>query len=1092
MRQRKLFFLVYGLSGFAALVYEVVWTRLLTLQMGHTVAAVSTVLAAYMGGMAIGAAAGGRIAERRSAAGALRLYAQLEIAIGACAVALPFALAAARPVLSIAYADGDGGPLFALTRVTLSLLALAVPCAAMGATFPVAARCVVDRADRTGASAGGLYAANTVGAACGAAVSAFVLIPALGLRATTWIAVLGNIVAAVAALRIASRQDVAAPPTAVEAVAPMGAARGGRVPNARKARSAQPPDRARSRAMPARETAPVHPAQPGLAAVALAVTGFVALVDEVAWTRVLALVIGPTTYAFGAMLAVFIAGIALGSAAAARVADRVRHPIVWLAGVMLAIGGAAVAVMPQVSGLPLRVAAAVAAPNADFGAVMREESILTAALLLPLAVALGAAFPVALRVATDDRETAPRRIALVYAANTVGAIAGSLAGGFVLVPALGLQRTIVAAASLAAAGGAGVAIASRARRLAAVTIAIGAVAIAAIGWRAKTWDLELLSSGAYKYAPYIEGADFESALRAGALLYYKDGAAATVSVRRVAGTVSLAIDGKVDASNAGDMLTQKLLGHLPVLMHPRPSRVAIIGLGSGVTLGAALSHPIARADMLEISPEVVEASRFFDAENGRALADPRARLIVGDGRSHLLLGRQRYDVIVSEPSNPWMAGIASLFTREFFGAAARALEPDGILCQWAHTYDMSDSDLRSIAATFASVFPEGTMWLIGEGDLLLIGSRSPILPRLEGLAAAFARPGVAADLAEVSVASPESLLTMFVAGPSELRAYAQGAVLQTDDRTALEFSAPRSIFGRTRQDNAATLRALARAEALPPVVRRALTTSSAAEWRSRGRMLLQAEAYGAAYDAFARAIAADPRDEPSVEGFTKAAGSAGRQDAAMQMLAEIAAREPRNVAVHVELSRLLAARGDIERAVESVRPLMIDLPDDPRPAEQVASILADAGDRERLAPLVEHLGARWPDLPAASYYRASLAFLDGRPDEALRLASDALRRNPREERLQNLAGAAAASLGRRDEARAAFTRAVELDPSDPTAHLNLGLLELEAANPRAAVNHFAEALILDPRSDRAREGLADALTRLGRSDRAARLRPVTR
>jgi len=237
-----------------------------------------------------------------------------------------------------------------------------------------------------------------------------------------------------------------------------------------------------------------------------------------------------------------------------------------------------------------------------------------------------------------------------------------------------------------------------------------------------SWDRALLASGAYKYAPYISAADLDAVLRAGVLEYYREGAAATVSVRLLTGTRSLAIDGKVDASNSGDMLTQRLLGLLPVLIHGDAQDVCIIGLGSGVTLGSALSAgTVRRADVVELSPEVVEASHFFDRENGRALAQPGVRLLVGDGRSHLILTPRRYDVIVSEPSNPWMSGVATLFTREFFEAARSRLKPGGLLCQWAHTYDISADDLRSIVGTFASVFPQGTLWMVGDGALLLLG-----------------------------------------------------------------------------------------------------------------------------------------------------------------------------------------------------------------------------------------------------------------------------------------------------------------------------------------------------------------------------------
>jgi hypothetical protein len=247
------------------------------------------------------------------------------------------------------------------------------------------------------------------------------------------------------------------------------------------------------------------------------------------------------------------------------------------------------------------------------------------------------------------------------------------------------------------------------------------------------WDPQLLSSGAYKYAPYIGAADLDVGLRAGTLEFYKEGAAATVSVRRLAGVRALSIDGKVDASNGGDMLTQRLLGLLPVALHGRAREICVIGLGSGVTLGSALAPgDVRHADVVEISPEVVEASHLFDRENGSVLAHPAVRLIVGDGRSHLLLTPRKYDVIISEPSNPWMAGVATLFTREFFEAARARLAPT-VCSASRRTYDISQEDLRSIVRTFASVFPRARCgW--SAADLLLIGGPGDdVRSRLDGL-----------------------------------------------------------------------------------------------------------------------------------------------------------------------------------------------------------------------------------------------------------------------------------------------------------------------------------------------------------------------
>ena len=697
-----------------------------------------------------------------------------------------------------------------------------------------------------------------------------------------------------------------------------------------------------------------------LAATALALTGFVALVNEVAWTRVLALTIGPTTYAFSAMLALFILGLAVGSSASARLTAHVRQPILALGVVLMLAGAAALMAMTQVNALPLRVADLVRASQATFADVLRAEITTWAWLLLPLAGAFGAAFPLALRVAVNDADRVPRQVALLYGVNTLGAIAGSLAAGFVLVPMLGLQRTLQAAALLVVAGGVVVLAAAPVRR----TINC---------WsrhRARRSERHGLERSAVGCLAAVGGRLQIRAVRAGTRSRVRTSrwivARTTATARQEpcrSGAWRVSCRWPSTArwmpSNAGDMQTQKLLAHVPLMLHARPRRVAIIGLGSGVTLGAALRHPIEQADTIEISREVVNASRFFANDNHQALADPRSRVIVGDGRSHLLLTSTPYDVIISEPSNPWMAGVASLFTREFFLAARRALAADGILCQWAHTYDISGSDLRSIVATFASVFPDGTIWLVGQGDVLLIASSGGIVPRLSTIDASFARPGVAGDLAEVAVADAASVLAMYVGGPAELRAYSNGAIVQTDDRSSLEFSAPHAIVG-VGEDNATVLTGLAPPERLPPIVAAARSPTEAVRWRDLGRMHLKAEAYDRAYDAFERAVSLDADDQSAVDGLVDAASGAGRQEAATTFLTTHVGRNPRGIAVRIGLSRLLASSGNTSGALEQVVPLVATDPDDPRPPEQAAEILADIGDAGRLQPLADLLVRQWP------------------------------------------------------------------------------------------------------------------------------------
>jgi spermidine synthase len=674
------------------------------------------------------------------------------------------------------------------------------------------------------------------------------------------------------------------------------------------------------------------------------------------------------------------------------------------------------------------------------------------------------------RAGAREDHAVTEHIGLIYAINTLGAILGSLLAGFVLVPALGLHLTIriVAAIGVFTAIVILIPSARTAGRLAGFA---GAVVVAIAVAIVPHWDRSLLSSGAYKYAPALRGSNMQSALTAGELVSYREGSTGTVTVRRLTGTLSLAIDGKVDASTAGDMLTQRMLAHVPLLLHPNPTRAAIIGLGSGVTLGSALTHPLTEATVLEISPEVVAASDYFAAENHNALKDPRTRVVVGDGRTHLMLGTETYDVIVSEPSNPWMAGIASLFTREFFEGARARLAPGGVLCQWAHTYDISNADLRSIVATFLSVFPDGTLWLVGDADVLLVGSNQPIEPRIAGIAAAMQRPGVAGDLASVGVKGPFSVTSLFVADGAALAAWAGDAPLQTDDRSALEFSGPRSIFGSARDDNATALRELAATSPKPAAVATALAAATAEQIRNRGLMLLQADAHRAAYDDLARALEMNPNDAATLDGLFRASASTNKIYDLQSRLTALSAN-PDNKAAQLALSRVLASQGNTEAAIKIPTEQLQANPGDVRALDQLASILVDAGDANRLEPVAQRFLQTDSKNTWAHYYAASLFFLRGRFDTALVAARNAASLDPSNAKAHNLVGACLASMGQTDAARAAFDTSLKLDPREAGTYANLATLELQSGNADRAQEYFAIALIIDPNNRAAQEGLA--------------------
>ena len=1053
--RRGPFLVLFAVSGAAALIYEVVWTRLLTLQMGHGVAAASTVLAAFMGGLAIGSAIAGRVGGRLSPRRALTIYAALEITIAVLALLLPFAISALRPLLSSAYAEGNGGSTFAVLRLASSVLLLIAPAAAMGATFPIASRWMVRLASHAAQDAGGLYAANTLGAAIGAVLAGFVLIPALGLSGSTWIAVALNVIAASGAFAIA-RTAVADGKGATEVG-------GTKVP---------PLLRKRATNLPVGTESP-REAHPWIAALALGVSGFASLTLQVVWTRLLVLILGPTTYAFSAVVSVFIIGLAGGAAIGSWLAARVRQPARALALCFLVSVALALAATAAVDWALLTLAHIAARPGVNFEYVLIREVLLVVALLLPMTLAFGAAFPFAVALAsrTGADDTVTENLGRIYAVNTVGAVTGALLTGFVLVPRIGLQSTIrfvvvmvaitaVAIVMTAAEGGR--------RRVIAVTAALLVILAATL---IAPWDRLLLSSGAYKYAVAMRGPDLETALTAGELLSYREGSTGTVAVRRLAGTTSLAIDGKVDASNAGDMLTQRLLAHVPLLLHPDPKRVAVLGLGSGVTLGAALTHPVSEATVLEISPEVVDASRFFENENHRALADPRTRLIVGDGRTHLMLGHAAYDVIISEPSNPWMAGIASLFTIEFFEGARARLAPGGLVCQWAHTYDISNEDLKSIVATFLSVFPDGTMWLVGDADVLLVGSTGPLDDRIAAIPVAWQRPGVAADLAAVGIQNTFSVTSLFVAQGPALAAWAGGVELQTDNRSRLEFTGPRSIFGLSRDDNALSVRALAAASPKPSAVRESISAATQAEWRDRGLMFLRADAYRPAYEDFARVLDSDPNDQAALDGLVRTAAATQKVNDARGLLTKLASG-PSSAGAKLALSRLLASQGAMDEAIRIPLTILQAEPGNVAALEQLASVLSDAGDAERLEPVVARLLHEAPENAWAHYYAASLFFIKNRPDQALQAARNAVIRDPNHAKALNLIGASLASMGQIEPAREAFVASLAADPREPGTYTNLATLERQTGNHDRARRYFAEALTIDPTNEAARQGLA--------------------
>ncbi|MBI2455692.1 MAG: fused MFS/spermidine synthase [candidate division NC10 bacterium] len=778
---RALWLLCCFLSGATGLVYEITWTRSLTLVFGSTTFAVSTVLAAFMGGLGAGALAIGKIVDRVGRP--LRVYALLELGIAGSALALPVVLPALVPLYRAAWERYHAAFVtLSLLRFGILFVLLLVPTMLMGGTLPALVK-LFERRDRgLGRPAGLLYGLNTLGAVAGAAVAGFVLLPALGLRRTTMLAAAMNLAIGAVALSL-SRADAAH--ASVRALDPC---RGRRRPTVREA------------------------ALIG----AFALSGFVALVAEVAWTRGLTLVLGSSTYAFTIMLVTFLTGIAGGSLLMARLVAPASDLQWSLALLQAGIGLGSLLGAHFFAGLPLLYLYLFQASSGSPTLLVASLFALAGLVMLAPALLMGAVFPVVVQLLGGSGRGAGAQVGLAYAGNTVGAVLGAFLAGFVLVPTIGIAGTLTLGVGLSLALAAGVLVASGRRWRAASVVAALLLALPALAPR---WDALAMASGVYKEAPlylslYTSPREvFTRLLPQFRLLYHRDGPTATVTVTERPSLeerrhLALSIDGKVDASTAGDMPTQVLSGHIPLLLHPHPEKVAVVGLASGVTVGAVARHPVREITAVEIEPAVVEASRLFASFNHRPLDDPRVRLVVDDARSWLLLSRDRWDVIVSEPSNPWMSGPSRLFTHEFFALGRHRLRPGGLFVQWLQLYGMTEESLKVLVRTFEQVFPRFLVFQPTAGDLVLVGTVDAGRIRVGQVRARMGESAVAADLARVGVHDVFDLLTRFRLGDAEARAYAGEGPINTDDNAIIEFSAPWQIHLDTIAQN---VEALARA-----------------------------------------------------------------------------------------------------------------------------------------------------------------------------------------------------------------------------------------------------------------------------------------
>ena len=842
---------LFALSGCASLMDQVVWLRYLSLSFGNTTHAAATLLAVFLGGLALGALAFGRLADRLRRP--LAVFAVVEIGVALIALASPQAFALIDAVYVALYrAFGSQPALFAAGRALLAAAILLPPTVLMGGTLPLILRAVVPAGERerggevgrreVGRASALFYAVNTLGATAGVALAGVFTIRLLGLTATLVLAAGFDLMAGLGCALLSRplpgrggrRAGDAVPagaggpepataegPAVEPGAGPAGAGeRGaavlqpGPAPGAwtgrEPARGSAPPATA-PRATPVPTQPPERAAGAGTGAPALArgpllalffAMGATSLAYEVLWTRILVFYLGSSVYAYSLMLLAILLGIGCGSLLAAPWVRRLRSPLAALAAVEAGIGLWALAQVFLFERLNASfVIVAEALTPGSFAGISAVQFIALLPILLPPTLLMGASFPLAVRAASRGAARVGGDVGAVYGANTLGAVAGALAAGFGLVPWLGTQASLLAIGAANAALGAVIAFAGGrwegerggrpgARRTARRALRWAWLVPPAAILAAIPWlpaHTVVLSAGIFRHD------------RPGDLLDFDEDSSATVTVRRVHTRegepwLSLELNGvNVAGTTPENFAVQKLQGHLPMLLLPerRGAAVAHIGLGSGATAHAVSLHPVDRIRVIEISPAVPRAAeRWFRPINGGVLADPRLALEINDGRNFMLATRERFDAILSDSIHPRYAGNGSLYSLEYFRLLRRRLEPGGAVSMWLPMYSLTPANYRMVLAAFADAFPNTAVWYEPSAlnSFTVVTASTGEEPwHAPTLAAAFADPVVGGELASLGLAGPADLLACQLLSGDALDEWLAGVPPHQDDLPAVEY-----------------------------------------------------------------------------------------------------------------------------------------------------------------------------------------------------------------------------------------------------------------------------------------------------------------
>lgn len=765
----RLLTLLFFCSGATALVYEVVWSKYLALMFGSTVQAQTVVLAVFMGGLALGNRLFGNRADLM--ARPVGVYGIIEMGIGIYALLFPFLFAFADGVFIRLGANllESSGKLLILKGV-LSVSLLIIPTVLMGGTLPLVAAWLQKRSTDAGKGSAGFYAVNTFGAVAGAGLAGFYLVRQFGMPTTLQIAGVINLLIGIIAIVLAKREVLNAQETSPLSVQ--------------------------------NESATGKPVLNNRTVLCLLVffTGAVSLGLEVLASRSLSMIFGASLQAFSVMLMAFILGVGGGGLWVAWLRKQTFKESTIAIPLLIAAGLIAVFLLTIEYWAVLYIKIRHSSGATDKYLYHQVISTVISLVVIGIPAGLiGSVLPLCMRILSKESAGFGAQVGKLLTCNTLGAVCGALVTGFILMPALGLRMAIGLMGMLLALAALGIAFRSKQSKLITVSSAAAGVLLLVSVMGGESWQFTL-SSGIFRTTPdEITDGYFSKLRERDQLLYYRDGTDATVAVvtdrqPRPTSERVLSINGKPDGSVIGDLSTEYLLAHLPMMSRPHSKDVFVLGFGTGITAGALTAHPVESITVAENCAPVLEAAKHFEPWNRGVLTNKLTGLYREDARTVLKLSERQYDIIISEPSNPWTSGIGSVFSREFYQLASSRLRDGGIMAQWFHIYEMSDDVVELVLRTFNSVFPVMEIWETRNGDLILLGGKQPWKSSPQTFSEAFERPGVKKDMDAIDLSSPAAVFARQVCSQNTAFAVAGEGLVQTDAHPVLEYEAPKAFY----------------------------------------------------------------------------------------------------------------------------------------------------------------------------------------------------------------------------------------------------------------------------------------------------------